>query len=467
MYVVIAILIFGILIAIHEFGHFMAAKAFGVKVNEFAIGMGPAILKKQGKETLYSLRLLPIGGFCSMEGEDEDSDDPRSFTKLRSWKKIIVLVAGSFMNLLLGFIVVVLLYLNASGFAGNVVADLEEGFPYGGENGLQVGDEIVEIDGEKIYYTSDFSTFMALSTDGKVDMTVIRDGEKVELKDFELKPAEYEINGEKVTKYGIYFNFIEGNFKSRMQYSVYCIGNFVRMVRMGLVSLITGQAGLKDMSGVVGIVDTMNDIGKQSATVSIALSNIAYMGAFIAVNLAVMNMLQMAVKLMNAQNDYKRATRNADRAIQLLNTIKLKYVNVTNAIDYTREKFHVISAGEFNRIWEAYLDAVKQREKFEINNDDLRYYNNRLVRMLSEYKLYDAKVWIPQALALVNHNEMVEVTHNLNERRQKIRARIEKSAEIIKGHMKDVETLLPDLSPEVAAHVREIMETVEKLGVTR
>lgn len=173
----------------------------------------------------------------------------------------------------------------------------------------------------------------------------------------------------------------------------------------------------------------------------------------------------IALKLMNAKNDYKRAARNADRSIQLLNTVKLKYVNVTNAIDYCREKFHVTSAGEFNRIWEAYLDAVKQREKFEINNDDLRYYNSRLVRMLSEYKLYDAKVWVPQALALVNHNEMVEVTHNLNERRQKIRARIEKSTEVVKGHMKEVELMLPELSPEVAAHVREIMETVERLGV--
>ena len=174
-----------------------------------------------------------------------------------------------------------------------------------------------------------------------------------------------------------------------------------------------------------------------------------------------------ALKIMNAQKDYKRATRNADRAIQLLNTVKLKYVNVTNAIDYCKEKFHVNSAGEFNRIWEAYLDAVKQREKFEINNDDLRYYNSRLVRMLSEYKLYDSKVWIPQALALVDHNEMVEVTHRLNERRQKIRARIEKSTEVIKGHMDEMETFMQDLSPEVAAHVREIMETVEKLGVTR
>lgn len=175
----------------------------------------------------------------------------------------------------------------------------------------------------------------------------------------------------------------------------------------------------------------------------------------------------LAVKIMNAQRDYQRATRNADRAIQLLNTVKLKYVSVTNAIDYCREKFHINNAGEFNRIWEAYLEAVKQREKFEINNDDLRYYNSRLVRMLSEYKLYDAKVWIPQALALVDHNEMVEVTHRLNERRQKIRARIEKSTEIVKGHIEDVEKLMKDLSPEVAAHVREIMESVEKLGVAR
>ena len=170
----------------------------------------------------------------------------------------------------------------------------------------------------------------------------------------------------------------------------------------------------------------------------------------------------LALKLMNAQKDYKRAAKNADRAIQLLNTVKLKYVNVTNAVDYCREKFHVNSAEEFNRIWEAYLEAVKQREKFEINNDDLRYYNNRLIRMLSAYRLYDAKVWMPQALALVNHHEMVEVTHQLNERRQKIRARIEKSMDVIKGHMEDLEKLMPDMSPEVAAHVQEIMGSIEK-----
>lgn len=173
----------------------------------------------------------------------------------------------------------------------------------------------------------------------------------------------------------------------------------------------------------------------------------------------------LSIKIMNAQKAYRRASRNTDRAIQLLNTVKLKYINVTNAIDYCREKFHVCNAEEFNHIWEAYLEAVKQREKFEINNDDLRYYNNRLVRMLSEYQLYDAKVWVPQAEALVDHKEMVEITHRLNERRQKIRARIEKSTELVKGYITDIEMFESGLGPEMVKKVREVMETVEKLGV--
>ena len=104
MYIIIAIIIFGILIAIHEFGHFTAAKLCGVKVEEFAIGMGPALFKKQKGETVYALRILPIGGFCAMAGEDEESDDPRAFTNQGFWKKFVILCAGSFMNLVLGIV---------------------------------------------------------------------------------------------------------------------------------------------------------------------------------------------------------------------------------------------------------------------------------------------------------------------------------------------------------------------------
>ena len=110
MYIILAILAFGILIASHELGHFIAAKACGVRVNEFAVGMGPAILKKQGKETVYSLRALPVGGFCAMEGEDEASEDPRAFNNQSVLRRILILTAGSAMNFLLGFILLVVLY---------------------------------------------------------------------------------------------------------------------------------------------------------------------------------------------------------------------------------------------------------------------------------------------------------------------------------------------------------------------
>ena len=99
LYIAIAILIFGLLIAVHELGHFTAAKACGVKVNEFSVGMGPAIFKKQKGETLYALRCIPFGGYCAMEGEDGDSADTRAFTNQKVWKRLVILAAGSFMNL--------------------------------------------------------------------------------------------------------------------------------------------------------------------------------------------------------------------------------------------------------------------------------------------------------------------------------------------------------------------------------
>ena len=116
LYIIVAILIFGLLIATHELGHFATAKLLGVRVNEFAVGMGPAFFKKQKGETLYSLRVLPIGGYCAMEGEDDDSADPRSFGRAAGWKKLIILCAGAGMNFLTGLLVLLVLYAPAVGF---------------------------------------------------------------------------------------------------------------------------------------------------------------------------------------------------------------------------------------------------------------------------------------------------------------------------------------------------------------
>ena len=117
MYIIVAIIAFGLLIAVHELGHFTAAKLLGVRVNEFAIGMGPKLLKKQGKETLYSLRAFPLGGFCAMD-EDVGSEDPRAFTAQKRWRRVVILAAGGLFNLIAAFIIVVILVMQMDGYAG-------------------------------------------------------------------------------------------------------------------------------------------------------------------------------------------------------------------------------------------------------------------------------------------------------------------------------------------------------------
>ena len=142
LYIIIAILIFGVLVAIHELGHFASAKALGVKVNEFAVGMGPALLKWGRGETLYTLRALPVGGFCAMEGEDDDSSDPRSFGRAAWWRKVIILCAGAFMNFLTGLVIMAVLYAPAQGFRAETYGGPLEG--YGTEDcGLMAGDRFL------------------------------------------------------------------------------------------------------------------------------------------------------------------------------------------------------------------------------------------------------------------------------------------------------------------------------------
>ena len=291
MYYVIAILAFGVLIALHEFGHFIAAKACGVKVNEYSIGMGPALFKKQGGETLYALRLLPIGGYCAMEGEDGDggSADPRAFFNKPWWQKSIILVAGAAMNFLIGVVIVGAIYSSATAFTTNEVVETVDGFLYA-ENGIEAGDRIYSIDGHRVFYSSDFSIYMDRAGD-TVDMVVIRDGKKVKLEDYGLKPARYADG----YRYGVTFGSVPADFGVKAKYTLYTSVNFVRTVWMGLSDLITGAVGLRDMSGVVGIVGIINDTGHQveeeTQSKAAALEQVFYLIAVIAVNLAVMNLL--------------------------------------------------------------------------------------------------------------------------------------------------------------------------------
>ena len=276
VYIIAALLVFGVLIAVHELGHFLAAKACGVRVNEFAIGMGPALWKKQKGETLYSLRAFPVGGFCAMEGEEEESDDPAALSNQGFWQKLIIFAAGAAMNFVAGLVIIFCLYAPAQGFYQPVISGFAEGCPLESAGGLQTGDRIVAIDGERVYVYSDINLLFSLNKTGVFDLTVERDGQKAQLKDFAMERQTYtDQSGNEYSGYGIYFGAKAATFGDKLAYTWNNAVDFVRMVRLSLQMLLSGQAGLR------------------AETTRAAVENIAYIAALIAVNLAVMNLLPL------------------------------------------------------------------------------------------------------------------------------------------------------------------------------
>ena len=291
MYILIAILIFGFLIFIHELGHFLTAKALDVQVNEFSICMGPAIFKKQKGETLYALRCIPVGGYCAMEGEDTESDNPRAFTAKVWWKRLIILAAGSFMNFLTGLVVLAIIYSCVAGFSTARITGFYDGCPLQSSQGLQVGDELYKIDGRRVYIYSDVGTLRARTKSGKYDLVVRRDGRLAELTDFEMQQRLYTVDGEQQYKYGLYFGYEEKTVGTILKNTWYTALDFARLVWMSLGDLISGLVSVNDMSGPVGVVSAIAQTGQAAATTADGILNVLYLGAFIAINLAVMNML--------------------------------------------------------------------------------------------------------------------------------------------------------------------------------
>lgn len=291
LYILLAILIFGLLIFTHELGHFLTAKLFGVRVNEFSVCMGPALWKKTVGETTYALRCIPIGGYCAMEGEDESSDDPRAFTSAKAWKRAIILAAGAAMNFVTGLLILAVMYSTVSGFHVPVITDFYPDCPLESEQGLQVGDELYKIDGRRVYQYSNVSTLLSRNTTGVYDLVVRRDGKLVQLDDFVMEKQAYVQDGQTVYLYGVYFGTEAKTAATVVKQAWYSALDFARMVWMSLEDLIHGLVSIDDVSGPVGIVSTIAETGKTSETTAAAALNIAYLGAFIAVNLAVMNLL--------------------------------------------------------------------------------------------------------------------------------------------------------------------------------
>lgn len=300
--VLFGIILFSLLILFHELGHFTAAKSFGVQVNEFALFMGPVLWKKQKGETLYSLRLIPIGGFCEMEGENGDSISPRSFTAAPWWKRLVILIAGPVMNLVMGFLLFLCFFAPQERYIVPVVDHVEPGSAVGAfgedEVGLKKGDRILEVDGSRVYMYNDFELLLTANTDpeanpeNKHDLVLLRDGGKVELKDFPMQKRSFrEEDGSVSLRYGFNFSSEGRTFFSLLSQTWNAVLSNVRMVYISLGMLLTGKAGLKDMSGPVGIVQMMSQTSAQSSSLYYAFLNMLSFGGLISVNLGIMNLL--------------------------------------------------------------------------------------------------------------------------------------------------------------------------------
>lgn len=299
MSIVIAILVFCAIILLHEFGHFIAAKACGIYVKEFSLGMGPALLKKKGKETEYSLRLLPIGGFCSFEGEDggaseeEKKQNPRAFNARPVWQRMIVILAGPIMNLILGFIVVIIMMCCMDYIPSTMIHSFEDQSV--SSQYLMPGDEILSVDGLPIFTDTDIS-YKLLNSDRKnengnlvYDFKVRRDGEVITIRDVEFMTIEHEDGTN-----GVYFDFIivgrEKTFSNVMSQSWRESCSTARIIVMTLIDLIRGKYGLNDLSGPIGVGTVISD-AVTDAVKTFSPIQLLYIIALITINVGVFNLL--------------------------------------------------------------------------------------------------------------------------------------------------------------------------------
>lgn len=296
--VVVAILVFLLIIMVHELGHFAAAKACGIYVKQFAFGMGPALFKKQGKETEYVVRAFPVGGYCAFETDIEDFDEekgdivepnPRAFNRKPVWQRMIVLVCGPLMNLILGFIVVVISLCSSEAIASTTVSEFREQSVSSSQ--LMVNDEILNIEGLPIYSASDI-TYKMQSSDRKneagnlvFDITVRRNGETVLLKDVEFLTT----NRQDGTK-GVYFDFLvyrlEKNFGNVIGMGFRESFSTARVILLTIVDVVKGKYGLNDFSGPIGVGSVITEAVK-----TYTFSDFMSVMALLSINVGVFNLL--------------------------------------------------------------------------------------------------------------------------------------------------------------------------------
>ena len=282
LYIIYALLGFSLLIIVHELGHFIMAKVNGIKVEEFAIGMGPKILSTQGKETKYSIGLFPIGGYVKMLGEEEDINDERSFSSKSPLRRISVIIAGAFMNFLLAIIIFTVI-LNKFGYSLPKIDSLVENMP-AIEAGLQEGDEFLKVNGSKVFSADDLSIGINMAKDQPINFLIERNGEK---KEVIVTPKLVEEDNVKRYMIGFAFERVQNpgivqSFKQSFKETLAAVNQTYKSLKM----MVTGKVNFKtDVGGPVSIIRMSSEAAKNG------IWNLMNFIAFISINLAVFNML--------------------------------------------------------------------------------------------------------------------------------------------------------------------------------
>lgn len=291
--IVIAVLLFGFIVFFHEFGHFFMAKLSKIRVNESSIGMGPKIFQFGKKETKYTLRLLPIGGYCAMEGEDGESQEEGSFGSRPVWQRILVVVMGAVMNIVLGLILMFIVVVQQPAFGSTTLAEFAEDSPTQAA-GMQLGDQLVKIDGYNINCYQDLSFALATANPDAIDFEVEREGKRLVFENIKMNSEQGE-DGKPILRLDFKVARIEKNFGSIITKTFQDTVSTIRMVWFSLVGLLTGRFGFNELAGPVGAASAIGQVASAGLEQGFlqAFNNILYMMMVISVNLGVVNLLPL------------------------------------------------------------------------------------------------------------------------------------------------------------------------------
>ena len=284
LYILLAVLAFGIMIFFHELGHFTFAKIFKVAINEFSIGMGPKIFSKKGKDgVLYSLRAFPIGGYVAMAGEDEESDDPNSYDKKPAYQRFLIVIAGAVMNILVAVILVFVFTLSNLTYGTNKISAFDKDGVVQEYKGLMVNDEVIKIGNRKITSLEELSYEIMLNGSKPVDIIVIRNGEEITVEDVTFPTEEQDGFEYGLRTFDVYYK--KQSFGSIIKNTFYTSVSAARMVWDSLIGLLTGKFGFQQLSGPIGVTGAMVEVAK------VDIMGFVYLVAVISMNLGIFNLL--------------------------------------------------------------------------------------------------------------------------------------------------------------------------------